>query len=563
MTTTRYEVRAGAYYDSIVLMQLQKGLAALPGVTDAGVVMATPANCEVLRTAGFDLAAIAAQPDDLLIVIKGADEAAATAALGQVDALLQQRRSDGAGMTAYRPKSLAAAAKMLPEAEWVLISIPGRFAAAVADEALDLGRHVFLYSDNVPLDDEIRLKRKAQARGLLVMGPDCGTAIINGIGLGFANRVRRGALGLVAASGTGLQAVASQIHNLGGGVSQAIGAGGRDLKDAVGGLTTRQGLQRLADDPHTTGIILISKPPSPTIAADLLGYALTLAKPVVVHFIGYPPPARRFGNLWFSNSLGDAAELGLWVIAADAANDLGQPLMTYSRPAGFLRALFSGGTLAYEATLALQAFLTPMYSNTPVGTALPLEDPWRSQGHTLVDMGDDVFTQGRLHPMLDNDWRIRRLREESADPTTGLILLDIVLGEGAHPDPARELAPVIAAIREGRNLPVAALVIGTDADPQQRAAQMERLQASGAQVYTDPSACFSAVARALLAPPSSSVANYRSPFSSSSSLVAINIGLESFYDSLIAQGAAAVHVDWRPPAGGNERLMALLARLKK
>ncbi|NLF66394.1 MAG: hypothetical protein GX579_17510, partial [Chloroflexi bacterium] len=250
MAVTRHEVRSGAYFDSVVLMQLQKALAELPGVRDAGVVMATPANCELLTASGFALETITAGPDDLLIMVTADDEGTATGAIAQVDELLRRRRSADVAQS-FRPRSLATAAQQLPAARWVLVSVPGRYAASVAKEALELGKHVFLYSDNVPLEDEVRLKQKAREKGLLLMGPDCGTAIVNGVGLGFANRVRRGPIGLVAASGTGLQAVAVAIHNQGGGVSQALGTGGRDLKAEVGGISTLQALDLLRRDPQT------------------------------------------------------------------------------------------------------------------------------------------------------------------------------------------------------------------------------------------------------------------------------------------------------------------------
>jgi len=272
--TLKVEIRPGIYFDSIVLMQLQRKLAALPGIEDAGVVMATPANKELLE--GFELLSsegVQAGPDDLLIVVKSDDEKAAVDAISQVDQLLQEKRT--AISQAFRPHSLSMAVKQLPDAAWVLVSTPGRYAANVVKEALDLGKNVFLYSDNVTLDDEIMLKQKARDKGLLVMGPDCGTAIINGVGLGFANRVRVGAIGVVGASGTGMQAITTQIHNLGGGISQAIGTGGRDLKAEVGGITAIQGLELLAQDEDTKVIVLVSKPPADKVATKLLAAAKT------------------------------------------------------------------------------------------------------------------------------------------------------------------------------------------------------------------------------------------------------------------------------------------------
>jgi FdrA protein len=563
-----YEIRPGAYYDSVVLMQLQRSLAALPGVVDAGVVMATPANRDLLASSGLLPSEVTkAGNDDLLIVVKAETEEAATAALSQVDALIKQRRSTAS--QSYRPRSLAAAAKQLPEAGWVSISVPGRYAAGVAREALDLNKHVFLYSDNVPLADEVALKETAREKGLLLMGPDCGTAIINGVGMGFANRVRRGPIGLVGASGTGLQLVSSQIHQQGAGVSQAIGTGSRDLSPDVGGITARQGLAWLARDPETAVIVLISKPPHPDVARGLLAAARQSGKPVVVQFIGYPVTMRRLENIWFATSLHEAAELAVQLLGqtAESEPDTTAHAAANSQNGRYLRGLFSGGTLAYEALLSLQTTLTPLYSNIPVRPEQQLADLHQSQAHTILDLGEDEFTQGRLHPMMDNDLRLRRLRQETADPDVGVILLDVVLGEGAHPDPAGELAPAIAnllatAQKEGRLLNVLALLVGTDDDPQDLAAQAEQLQAAGATVFYEMGTAVARINRLL---GRTAADDYPPPAlaTGQAGLAAINVGLESFYDSLTGQGATAVHVDWRPPAGGNEKMMALLARMKQ
>lgn len=556
---SHHEIRRGVYYDSVVLMQLQRALTALPQVLDAAVVMATPANREVLEATGFPAADIAAGPEDLLIIVKAEDAAAARAALAQVDGLLEQRRSTAGQTSTYRPRSLRAAASSLPDANWVLVSVPGRYAAGVAQQALDLGKHVFLYSDNVALEDEIALKRAARDKGLLVMGPDCGTAIVNGVGLGFANRVRRGRVGVVAAAGTGLQAVTSRVHELGAGISQGFGTGSRDLKAEVGGITARQALDLLARDPQTAVVTLVSKPPAASVVAEILAAAQAISKPVVINFIGYPPPARRLGNLHFAVSLDEAAQLAVDLLHADAAlpaADQRPPL------AGYLRGLFSGGTLAVQALLGLQPVLAPLYANTPLRPEQALADNWHSQAHTILDLGEDEFTQGRLHPMLDNDLRLRRLRQEAADPETGLILLDVVLGEGAHPDPASELAPAIAQVKQARSeLEVVAIVVGTDLDPQGTAAQANRLAEAGATVFYNASDAVAFVSARLARPrpydyPALPLAHF------DGRLAAINVGLESFYDSLIAQGAAAIHVDWRPPAAGNEAMMALLAKMK-
>lgn len=561
MTVVKWNIRAGAYYDSVVLMQLQRGLLELNGVHDAGVVMATQANRDLLATNNLLPADISANPDDLLIVVKADDDASAESAIGQVDELLTRRKSSGVSQD-FHPRSLSAAVKQLPEANWVLISVPGRYAAGVAREALELGKYVFLYSDNVSLDDEISLKKSAREKGLLVMGPDCGTAIINGIGLGFANHVRRGSIGVVGASGTGTQAVTAQIHNLGSGISHAIGTGGRDLKSDVGAITAHQALDVLARDPDTKVIALISKPPSPDVATQLISAAQSTGKPVVVYFIGYPAPARKIGNLWFAVSLSEAAEKAVEQLSVNSD----QSLITDKPITGYLRGLFSGGTLAFETMVGLQASLSPIYSNAPITNYQLLKDPLHSEKHTIIDLGDEFFMVGRLHPMIDNDLRIRRMKQEAADAKVGMILFDVVLGEGSHLDPAGELAPVIKEIREKRigelgELEFVAIVIGTDEDPQNLQSQVSQLEEAGVTVFRTASEAVEYVSLKF----SHREENQFMPVNLEQlkqPLAGVNVGLESFYESLISQGAQAVHVEWKPPAGGNEKMAALLARMK-
>jgi len=575
MTVTKAKVRSGAYYDSVVLMQLQRSLAALPGVVDAGVVMGTEANREILAQTGLlTPEAEAAAADDLVIVVKAEDDAAAEAALGQVDELLTRRRATVE--QDYLPKSLESAAETLPQAQWVLISVPGRYAAGVARQALNLGKHVFLYSDNVSLDDEVALKRTAAEKGLLVMGPDCGTALVNGVGLGFANRVRPGPIGLVAASGTGLQQVSSRIHGLGSGLTHGLGTGGRDLSQEVGAITARQGLDLLTRDPETRVIVLISKPPSPQVAEELLRLARRAGKPVVVDFIGYARAVRRVDNLHFVATFDQAAETAV-ALAREAAGAESIELAAAASPAAkpfaasqrYLRGLFSGGTLAYEALLLLQDYLPRVWSNVPLHKEDRLPNSMVSQAHTLVDLGEDEFTQGRLHPMMDNDLRIRRLQQEAEDPEVAVLLLDVVLGYGAHPDPAGELAPVIARARaaaqeNGRYLEVVAVVVGTDEDPQDLADQVQKLEAAGAWVETSNEAAARYAGWLLRGRQAEEAGEGLPPVRLDTlrePLAALNAGLVSFAESLKAQGTEVVHVDWRPPAGGNERLMAILKRM--
>ncbi|MGD8457878.1 MAG: acyl-CoA synthetase FdrA [Anaerolineales bacterium] len=575
MAVTKSEIRSGAYYDSVILMQLQRALAGLPGVEDAGVIMGTDANKDIL--AQGDLLtpeAESAAADDMVVVVRARDEKTAQSALAQIDELLTRRRS--AVEHEYLPKSLDSALSMLPDAGWVLVSVPGRYAAGVAREALDLDRNVFLYSDNVTLEDEVALKKTAREKGLLVMGPDCGTAIVNGIGLGFANQVRRGPIGMVAASGTGLQQVSSRIHQMGSGITHAIGTGGRDLSEDVQAITFLQGLDLLSRDPQTKVIVLVSKPPSPKVAQDILLQARRTTKPVVVDFIGFPTIIHQVDNLHFTTTFDETAALAVQLASSGKETDTVEDLELdrFKKGQRYLRGLFSGGTLAYEAQLILENYLPAVYSNAPLDKKYRLEDSLVSQAHTVIDLGEDEFTVGRLHPMMDNDLRIRRLHQEAEDPEVAVILLDVVLGYGAHPDPAGELAPAIEEVKKkakkaGRHLEFVAVVTGTDEDPQGLEGQVEKLQAVGVRVETSNDLAVRHAGRiaGALNPPESQAQQETAKAVDLSlitqPLAAVNVGLESFAESLESQGAAVVQVDWKPPAGGNEELIDILARMKK
>jgi FdrA protein len=296
------------------------------------------------------------------------------------------------------------------------------------------------------------------------------------------------------------------------------------------------------------------------VATRLLAAARATGKPVVVDFIGYPPPGRELDGVHFATSLRETAEIAHQLTAMHNTAARPRPAASEER---FLRGLFSGGTLAYEAMLGLQAVLSPLYSNVPISDAQRLPDPLHSQAHTVLDLGEDVFTVGRLHPMMDNDLRLRRLRQEAADPEVGLILLDLVLGEGAHPDPAADIAPAIAEVKGSHPIEVAAIVIGTDEDPQDLGRQIDMLAAAGATVFRSTDDAISFVSQRLARQPDPIGAPVALDRFIQQPFAAINVGLESFYASLVGQGAAAVQVDWRPPAGGDDRLMAILAKMKK
>ncbi|RPJ46930.1 MAG: acyl-CoA synthetase FdrA, partial [Chloroflexi bacterium] len=448
MAIVKAEIRSGAYYDSAVLMQLQRSLAELPGIQDAGVVMGTDSNKELLAHINLLSAEVeAARPDDMVIVVRAEDEKAAVEALGKVDELLSRRKS---GIEQdYQPRSLETAAEMLPDASWVLISVAGRYAAGVAREALRLGKHVFLFSDNVSVEEEIALKQRSCEQGLLVMGPDCGTAMIGGMGLGFANKTRKGPIGVVAAAGTGLQQVTSRIHQMGSGITFGIGTGGRDMSEKIGAVTFRQAIDLLARDPETKVILLVSKPPAPRVAEEVLKAARKAGKPVVVNFVARAISTPHIDNLYFAGSLDEAAELSVKLAEQGAqVGEVDYDTARFAPGQKYLRGLFSGGTLAYEAQHLLADYLPKVWANAPINKENKLPNSYVSQEHTIVDLGEDEFTVGRLHPMMDNELRIRRLLEEADDPSVAVIMLDVVIGYGSHPDPAAELAPAVAKAME-------------------------------------------------------------------------------------------------------------------
>ncbi|MDE0031173.1 MAG: acyl-CoA synthetase FdrA [Deltaproteobacteria bacterium] len=494
--TTLTRVIRNCYRDSLSLMQLSARVSETAGVDATAVVMATDGNQELLRDAGLLAGEADGGANDILVVIRGEDTRVLEAAFAGLAEELNREppASRGVGRTeAILPRSLAMSLREA-SANLALISVPGEYAAAEAFKALRLGLHVMLFSAGVAQADEVTLKEYAGANGLLVMGPDCGTAIINGVPLGFANVVRRGDIGCVGASGTGLQEVTTLIHRHGGGVSQVIGTGGRDLSGAVGGLSTLQALEALARDPETRVIVVVSKPPDPEVTALVVERAGRAGKPVVVNFLGADPETGAAGVVaarTLEEAAGRAVALSQGVpYSPNAAPSHGtgmkerNPRTGTARGPGqrYIRGLYSGGTLAAEAVMVLREAVDPVYSNTSMPPAL--DDIWKSQGHAVVDLGDARLTRGRPHPMIDPRMRAERILGEADDPEVAVIVLDVVLGYGAHDDPAGALAPVIrearhTAERAGRSISFVASVCGTPDDPQDASRQERTLHAAG------------------------------------------------------------------------------------
>lgn len=498
----KLEVRKNAYFDSVTLMIISKDVKKLPGVTEALVGMGTDLNCEIagnigLAAEGFD----AITANDFFVAANCETEAAFADVVAKVEELLNKKAESRTA--SYFPPTLEGALNIAPELNMAVISVPGKFAYDVARNCLEHDVNVMLFSDNVTIEEERTLKEYATAKELLVMGPDCGTAIINHTPLAFANVVRSGDIGMVCASGTGAQEVSSIIDQLGGGISQLLGTGGRDLKLEIGGMMMKLGLDALIHDAETKVIVLVSKPPAPEIAAKILDQAAEAGKPTVVCFIGGDTNEIERRGLCAAISLEDAAHKAVALshgeqpedfagfamgdkrageIAADEAGQM-------ARGQTFIRGLYTGGTLCDEAMKLMIHKLQHIYSNIPLNRSDLLENArsGRAKEHTFLDFGDDEFTVGRPHPMIDPSLRAERVLDEAADPSVAVIMVDCVIGYGSHEDPGQDLSVAIRAAkelatREGRYLTVVAAVCGTEGDPQSLSATRIKLANAGAVV---------------------------------------------------------------------------------
>ena len=500
-------LRRGCYQDSARLMQVSRELSSRSGVLEAVAMMGTEVNRRLLADAGFTGGELdAATPLDMVVGLRAVSDEALDAARAALDGLLSgagPAARPSAGAAEARPGTVVEALEARPGANLVSVAVPGLYAAFVAHRALDAGRSVFLFSDNVSLADEVALKARAAGLGLLVMGPDCGTAILSGVGLGFANRVDRGPVGIVGASGTGIQELSCLLDRAGVGVSHAIGTGSRDLSEAVGGRMTEAGLALLANDPETKCVAVVAKHPATSVAARLHGVLASLGKPVVVRYLGEERRGLVDGVL-YAGSIDEAARAaschaGAAVVEPSPAE---APVAGPADGAGGrLVGLFGGGSLAAEARCVLASRgIATVVPDERLSPSAPLPP-----GSLVVDTGDDAYTVGRPHPMVDQTVRCELIRAAGADRSVRVLLLDLVLGDGAHPDPAPEIVDAVAAARHargGRPLTVVVSVCGSRRDPQGTARQEDLLRLAG--IHVEPSAALAAAAAASLLVPARS-----------------------------------------------------------
>jgi FdrA protein len=472
-------LRSGVYADSVRLMQVSRDVAVRDGVTAVLVAMATPLNLELAQNMGL-APEEDTSPEQLLIAIRAEDDDALAGALSAVDAALAARERSSGTATAVPQRTIGAGLAELPAdgPALAIVSVPGQYAVAEAADAIAAGRSVLVFSDGVPVEQEVALKRAAHDAGVLVMGPDCGTAIVSGVALGFANVVRPGPVGLVAASGTGAQQVSCLLDMAGVGVSHVLGVGGRDLSEAVGGLATLDALAALDADPATERVLLVSKPPAPSVAVAVSDAAARLSMPVRSAVLSPETPDLTAAVEGLLTDMG--LDVPVWPSRPGPAES--------ALPGAVLKGLYSGGTLADEAMLLAAPVLGDIRSNTPLKPELDLGTDLTAPGHVVIDFGDDALTVGRAHPMIDPTLRLEAISNLAARREPAVLLLDVVLGYGADPDPAYSLVPALTAARRPATLPVVIALIGTEADPQGWSRQADALAAAGAAVFASNAA---------------------------------------------------------------------------
>lgn len=574
-------IKKNSYQDSINLMLLTNRINELEGINRCSIMMATDANKQILEAAGLLMEeGKAAAPNDMVIAADAESESMKNVVLAEVETFLSDLSVAKKANQQKEITSWDEAMDAMPDANVALFSIPGEYAAADLEEALDRGLHVFSFTDNVAMEDEVRLKKKAHEKGLLFMGPDCGTGMISGVPIAFTNMVRPGNIGIVGASGTGIQEVMTQIAKLGGGIVHAIGTGGRDLSSEVGAITMKDAILGLKDHDPTEVIVVVSKPPAKEVRDEVVELLQNVGKPVVAIFLGEKPACHQ-GNVYLAHTLEETAR-----IAVDLSE--GKPIQSLypidsSVPedvqvqTGKIRGLYSGGTLAAEAAMLISEAIDLGGLIKEHGYML------KANGYEVVDLGDDVYTQGKPHPMIDPEVRVRMMEECAEDESVSVILVDCMLGYGCHPNMAGELAKTIIKTKKrakelGRELYYVATVCGTSYDPQDYEGAIATLKAAGAIVKNSNAAAVMA-ALSIKGINISEEEKKLSPWngakitlpSASEKVVdllnsrprIINVGVESFCDSIRKEKGEAVHYAWKPAAGGNKQLIEALAKLKK
>ena len=488
-------VKHNLFRDSIQLMRLSEDVKKLEGVDDAVVSMGTDTNRRLLQDLGLlGSESRGAGDGDLIIAVRVRGGSDVGEVMGRVEQLVMAPPVSSGGTRTRVLHSVKSALDAMQGANLAIVSLPGKQAFEPTMDLLRSGMNVHLFSDHVPMEQELKLKQYASSKGLLVMGPGAGTSIINGVGLGFANAVRKGDIGIVASAGTGIQEVSIMLDRIGLGVSAALGVGGTDVSEQVGGLMMKDCLGLLEKDRGTRMIMIVAKTPKAKVIREVMDHVeRRTSKPVVACFLGLDPPEAADERVAYAKTLHSAVHATARASGAEAESEFDSKVSTtfnqLSKAAKdlraevgtdrrFVRGLYSGGTLAHETLLIFKELVGEAYSNTPLSERFQLPDPNVSKGNSIVDLGDESFTAGRAHPMIDPTLRKLRIAQEAKDQSVALILLDVVLGYGSSPDPGGALVGAIEGAVKGsgtRGLAVMAHVCGTESDPQSLKAQSERL----------------------------------------------------------------------------------------
>nr|WP_300006079.1 acyl-CoA synthetase FdrA [Tissierella sp.] len=573
-------IKENLYKDSVTLMLLTNEISEVEGVNKVSIMMGTPANKDIFENSGLKTDELAAATsNDMAIVIDTEDEEIVGPILEKIDEFLASQAKSSGSKEQRSVKSWEGALKEMDDANLAVISVPGTYAASVGNRALDEGLHVFMFSDNVSLEDEVKLKQKAREKGLLCMGPDCGTGVIKGVPIAFTNNISSGKIGIVGASGTGIQEVTTIIDKLGGGVTNAIGTGGRDLSEEVGGITMLSAIATLAKDPDTEVITIISKPPAQSVRKKIMNYLRTVDKPIVTIFLGEKPEEHE-EKLYHAYTLEEAARISVSLLKGEEVRQFdGNTSKAEDVEDGLtIKAYYSGGTLGGEAAMLIKdALHGDKEMSHEEGYML------RTNGFEVIDLGDDKYTQGKPHPMMDPTARREYMKNAMKDKSTRVILFDIVLGYGSHENMADQLSKGIvdiqnAAKEEGREIHFVTTICGTDKDPQNYGEQKKIMEDIGVIVCeTNNQAVEKALAligkevkypKKDVVPRHEITENiYIESSEAMKELITqkpriINIGLESFYDTLKTFGVDVVQYDWKPVAGGNEELVKALDFLR-
>lgn len=552
-------VKKGSFQDSVSLMLISRKLSESPEVDDVSVMMGTPANKELLQTTGFwhpDFES--ATSNDICAALRTNHEDATI--VDTMRQLLDKEltaiaQGQNSGQHLLKARRWQSAQQKMPDANLLLISVAGEYAAELAQQGLESDKNVMIFSDNVSLEQEIALKREAKERGLLVMGPDCGTAMIAGAPLAFANVLPKGCIGVIGASGTGIQELTSQIVLMGRGVTHALGLGGRDLSAEVGGVSALTALSILANDEHSKVLAFVSKPPAESVRQKVLAAMKAINKPVVALFLGAKAEKACDGNVWLASSLSEAARMAVMLANVEEIVAV-QPPVTGQKILG----LYTGGTLAAEAAMLL-AEQIDVETDKHHHNGVMLD----AKGHLLIDLGDDFYTVGRPHPMIDPTTRSLEIHKLAQRLDVGVLLLDVVLGYGSNGDPALAVVEAVDKARGERPadkpLVVIATVTGTEQDPQRRSEQIDMLINANVIVVNTLQEAVLLSCRLISDKPADVQPAETSVNSLLNGVKVINAGLRSFALDLQSTGNQVVHYQWAPVAGGNKYLASLLKQL--